>query len=129
MRSVAQRVSIADSYDMKVMTNGRSNRRINAKVSGPPHHQDSTRSHSRKCFCEVRFNVRIIQSFLDYQIVVSMVQFGEEFPLRLASLKTIARFTAMPNPNNVTASVQKPDLLVNYDECIHGRTEIIGPLS
>ena len=75
----------------------------------------------------VRTNVRIIQSFLDYQIV-SMVQF-DEILLHLASPKTIARFTAMPNPNNVTASVQKPDLLVNYDECIHGRTEIIGPLS
>ena len=142
MRSVAQRVSIADSYDMKVITNGRSNRRINAKVSGPPRHQDSTRSHSRKCFCEVRFNVRIIQSFLDYQIVVSMVQFGEEFPLRLASLKKIACFTAMPNPNNLTTffpdhkrkridaidhlrqivlgcALQQPDLHVNYDECIH----------
>lgn len=60
MRSVAQRVSIADCYDMKVMTNGRSNRRINAKVSGPPRHQDTTRLHSRKCICEVRLNVRII---------------------------------------------------------------------
>jgi hypothetical protein len=101
MRSVAQRVCIADRYDMKVMTNGRSDRRINTKVSGPTRHQDSTRSHSRQCTCEVRSNVRIIQSFLDYQIVVSMVQFGEEFPLRLASLKTIARFAAMLNPNNL----------------------------
>src|SRR5262249_38289497 len=105
MRSVAQRVSIADSYDMKVMTNGRPNRRINAKVSGPPRHQDSPRSHSRNRIFALRFNVRIINIFLNFHIVVSMVLFVEQLPLRIALLKKIACFTQMPKPNNLTTSV------------------------
>ena len=83
-------MSVRDGYYVMVTGNRGSNCSVDAEVGCPACHQDATGLRSSQYICEWGPNVRIVQSFFDYEILWVENQFREKVPSPRISLKTVA---------------------------------------